>query len=246
MVTATLSGKIAAVGGERRFLIRDIGWDGYQALLEIFGDHGPRMAYAHGDVELMSPGLSRENHGRKLGRMVETVADEFEIPYRSAKSTTLKSREVDRGAEADESYYIASVGLLAGHREIDLELVPPPDLVIEVEITNSLLKKLDIYAKLRVPEIWRFDGEKLTVLLLNPEGAYTESTTSAAFPFLPMDEVARFLLDSDEGDEGRWFRAFRAWVRAVLIPLHRDPAGPADSPSKPSNPTSREVTRWPA
>lgn len=101
---------------------------------------------------------------------------------------------------------------------------PPPDLAIEIEITRSVLNRLGIYAKLGVREVWRFDGEALTVLLLGPDGNYAPSPTSAAFPYLPMGEIARFL--NDEGtDDTRWGRAFRAWVREVIVPIAGRPEG---------------------
>jgi Uma2 family endonuclease len=212
--------------GERRFVIYNLGWQGYQALRKILGDRGPRLTYARGSVELMSPLLPHEGYSKRLGRMVEAICEELEIPMRSARSTTLDREDVDRGVEPDESYYIANVDRIAHREQIDLEVVPPPDLAIEVEITSGILHKLEIYARLGVPELWRFDGEVLTVMLLEPGGSYAPSERSTSFPFLPMGEVARFLLDPDRSDESRWARRFRAWVREVLLPLYRNPAAP--------------------
>ena len=48
-----------------------------------------------------------------------------------------------------------------GLKEIDLDVAPPPDLAVEVEISRKALNSLNIYAALGVPEIWRFDGEDL-------------------------------------------------------------------------------------
>ncbi|MCA1686684.1 MAG: Uma2 family endonuclease, partial [Planctomycetia bacterium] len=106
---------------------------------------------------------------------------------------------------------------IKGKRHVDLTVDPPPDLAIEVEITRSALNRLGVYAGLGVGEVWRFDGEVMTVMLLGPDRAYAESATSAVFPFLPMDEIARFLRD-DEGDDANWGRTLRAWVRGVIVP----------------------------
>jgi hypothetical protein len=104
---------------------------------------------------------------------------------------------------------------------VDLAIDPPPDLAIEVELTSGLLDKLSVYAALGVPEVWRYDGERLSVLVLGPGGAHVPSGSSAAFPFLPMAEIDRFLRDYDATDDSRWGRAFRAWVREVVLPLAR-------------------------
>jgi Uma2 family endonuclease len=212
--------------GERRFVIYNVGWEGYQNLLKIVGDHGPRLTYSRGSVELMSPLIPHEGYSRRLGRIVETVAEELEIPIRPARSTTLNREDLDRGLEPDESYFVASVGRIGNRMELNLEVDPPPDLAIEVEITNSILNKLEVYARLGVPELWRFDGEILTVLLLQPDGSHAVSDRSASFPFLPMDEVARFLHDPEMSDESRWGRSFRTWVREVLLPIYRNQAAP--------------------
>ena len=229
MATATEtkhSNRTMPAVGERRFVIYNVGWEGYRGLLKIVGDHGPRLIYSRGNVELMSPSIPHEGFSRRLGRIVETVAEELEIPIRPARSTTLNREDLDRGLEPDESYYIASVGRIGNRMELDLDVDPPPDLAIEVEITNSILDKLEVYARLGVPELWRFDGESMTVLLLQPDGSYATSARSASFPFLPLDEVVRFVLDPEMSDESRWGRGLRNWVREVLLPIYRNPAGP--------------------
>jgi Uma2 family endonuclease len=212
--------------GESRFVLYGVGWEGYQALLKIVGDQGTRLTYARGNVELMSPSMPHEGFSKRLSRIVETVAEELEIPIRPVRSMTLSREDLDRGLEPDESYYIANVGRIGNRMELDLEVDPPPGLAIEVEITSRILDKLEIYAKLGVPELWRFDGETLTVLVLQSDGAYASSTRSASFPFLAMGEVIRFLLDPEMSDESRWIRSFRRWVREVLVPLDRDGARP--------------------
>ena len=77
--------------------------------------------------------------------------------------------------------------------EIDLLVDHPPDLAIEIDITSSSLDRLEIYAKLRIPEIWRSDGQSLEILVLQPDGAYRASPTSLCLPQLPVAELVRFL-----------------------------------------------------
>ncbi|WP_435010911.1 Uma2 family endonuclease [Tundrisphaera lichenicola] len=213
--------------GERRFLIPLVDWDGYEALLKLVGDRRTiRVTYDRGTVELMSPLPVHERYGYLLGRMIQAITEELEIPMTCTRSMTFRRRSKDRGLEADDSYYIANVHLVPDEDRIDLEVVPPPDLAIEVEITNSILSRLDVYAGLGVPEIWRFDGVRLTVLILGREGVYAPSDTSLSLPFLPMDEIVRFLGEYIPGDDTRWARRFRAWVRDVLLPIYRNPAAP--------------------
>lgn len=223
MATAT---RTRPEAGEERFVLWNVGWEGYEKLLELFGDDGPRMNYSSGNVELMSPLIPHGRFSSLFGYMIEAITDELDIPRNALGSTTFKRRMADRGLEPDECYYIANAGKFGDQKSVDLDVFPPPDLAIEIEITNSILDKLGIYAGIGVPEIWRFDGEALTVLLLQPDGKYAESQVSASFPFLPMGEIARFVGEYDPAEETRWGRSFRAWVRETLLPQYRNPAGP--------------------
>ncbi|WP_435017320.1 Uma2 family endonuclease [Tundrisphaera sp. TA3] len=212
--------------GERRFLLRNLGWSGYEALRALIGDGSTRVNYANGDVELMSP-ISHHHERFKslLGFMVLALTEELRIRRNVLGSTTFKKRLADRGLEPDESFYLANAGRIRDQDRIDLDVDPPPDLCIEVEITNSLLDKLDIYAAIGVPEIWRHDGDQLSVLTLNRDGRYVATGESASFPFLPLDGLTRFLRDYNPAEETQWGLDFRTWVREVVAPL-RQQAGP--------------------
>ena len=206
---------------EQRFLIEFLSWEGYLRLLKAFGDRGPRVSYLDGMVELMSPGPIHEQYGHVLGTMVTILTVELNIPCKSQGSTTIRRRARKRGLEADRCFYLESLPLL---RVPDLEKLKPfprPDLAIEVEITAPLLPKLEIYAGLGVPEVWRHDRDGLTILLLGPDGRYAESPTSRAFPFLPLDGFRAQLAAYDPLAETAWTRAYWAWVRAAVSPLHQ-------------------------
>ena len=75
---------------------------------------------------------------------------------------------------------------------------------------------MGVYAKLGIPEIWRYDGESLRVYLLQDDGHYAETETSRSLPFLLPGEVARFLEQAGPMDHSEWGRQFRQWVRDEL------------------------------
>jgi Uma2 family endonuclease len=213
--------------GELRFVIHNVSWEKYETLLELFGDDGPRMNYSDGSLELMSPRVDHEQPAELISYMVEALTDELDIRRNALGSTTFRRRMAKRGLESDRCYYIANAGAIKkGQRSPDLDIDPPPDLAIEIEITSSLVDKLGIYAGIGVPELWRYDGETLTVMLLQPDRTYALSPTSLAFPFLPMAEFVRFLHAHDPEEETRWGRSFRVWVREVLLPIYQNQAAP--------------------
>jgi Uma2 family endonuclease len=211
--------KARTLESERRFVLHDVGWDGYEAMLKIVGDRrSVRLTYDRGDLELMSPSLDHEDYCTLLSRIVVTVTEELRIPCRGVRSTTWRKRAKDRGLEADESYYLARFPQVRGKKRIDLSVDPAPDLAIEIEISRSALDRMGIYASLGVSEVWRFDGEALRVDQLQADGTYATVSASPSLPMLPLDEVVRWLrLAETIEDHTEWNRQFREWVRATLV-----------------------------
>ncbi len=205
---------------EQRVIIRGIGWDGYETILKLVGDQPVRLAYDRGDLELMAPSIDHEESKSLFGRIIETVTEELRIPCRAAGLTTWRKKAKERGLEADECYYIAAFPQVRGKRqEIDLIVDPPPDLAIEIEISRSALDRMGIYAALRVPEVWRFDGGTLSIHQLQDDGTHAEVDTSPSLPFFHPGEIVDWLKQAEViEDHSEWGRRFREWVRAELVP----------------------------
>ncbi len=166
----------------QRFLLHGISWDDYEMMLKIVGDRPIRVNYDRGALELMSPSYRHDRSKTLLGRVIETVTEELEIPCIGVGSTTLRRQLADRGLEPDEAYYLANAGRIVDNEEIDLDADPPPDLCIEIEISRSALDRMGIYAGLNIPEVWRFDGEALRICA---------SRTTAAMPTSPSARACR-------------------------------------------------------
>ena len=194
-------------------VLHDVSWSTYQALLHDLGDDpGKRLTYDQGNLEIMVPLPPHEDYKKRIGRLVETTTEELAIEIRSLGSTTWNRRDLQQGLEPDQCYYIQNEGRVRGKDDLDLTVDPPPDLAIEVDNTYSSLNRLAIYAALGVPEVWRFDGETLTLYRLE-EGRYEIQETSTALPLLSQADILRFLQASQTMGETSWVRSFRQWVR---------------------------------
>ena len=77
---------------------------------------------------------------------------------------------------------------MRGRKDLDLTRDPPPELILQIEISRSFLDRLAIAARLGMPEVWRWDGEALRVMVLGPERQFVASEPSRAMPFLPVAE----------------------------------------------------------
>jgi len=178
------------------------------------------MAYDGEDLEIMTRGRLHENFSGLLGRLVDVITEELKIPCSANRETTWKREELARGLESDQCYYFHPEKLGAAARakargSNDVADYPNPDLAIEVDISPSLVDRPGIYAFLGVAEVWRFDGQTLTIERLDPGGRYLSIETSAWLP-IKNSEVVRWLTQEDTTDESAWARRLRNWVRAEL------------------------------
>lgn len=213
---------VEPIGMDRRFLLRGVSWATYEALLADLGGRPIRLSYDAGELELMSPSGEHDRLKHRFGRLVTALTEELDIPVDGCGSATLRRGDVNKGLEPDEGFYIRNEPRVRGKIAIDLDVDPPPDLVIEIEIASSSVDREGIYAALGVPELWRHDGESLRVFRLRPDGvAYEPAEVSPSFPFLPLREFEGFIRPRPGEDQTSWSKRFRAWVRDRVLPLYR-------------------------
>jgi len=205
----------AMQAGQRR-LFSQITWEEYQQLLQAFSnDPKVRLAYDKGTLEIMTYGISHERCKEFIVRLVSVLADELQIDLESVGSTTLQAEKLRSGAEPDTAFYIAHAQQMIGRAELNLSTDPPPDIVVEVDITSPSLNKRSLYARLGIPELWRFDGHELTISLLQ-EVEYQPSTHSLAFPFLQATDLTAFIEQSLVAGQAKTLRDVRSWVRSKI------------------------------
>ena len=193
---------------ETRTVLENIHWKTFVELAEQRRGSVPRMTFDEGVLELMSPRRQHENIGCLIGRLVETYTEVLGIEVQSVASTTFKRKDLQKAFEADESYYIEHAELIRPKEEIDLTIDPPPDLVIEVEITSSAIRKLKLFAAMGVPEVWRHDGERLQMVCLL-RGQYQPISSSQALPGLTVETIDAILEKRFESGETALVREFR-------------------------------------
>ena len=197
---------------EQRLRLSLIPWEGYIAYSDGLGPRHIRVTYDRGEMEVMTLSPKHENRKKLLGRLTEALTEEMQIHIASFGSMTCRRRELERGLEPDDCYWIQNEPTVRDREDIDLDIDPPPDLALEVEISRSTMDRMDIYAALKIPEVWRWDGETLRIMLLTSRGTYRLSERSKAFPFLPPKEFAEFLTRTGIS-ETQLLRSFRKWVR---------------------------------
>ena len=199
-------------------VLEGVPWADYEAQLRIIGDRPIRVNYDSGRMEIMSPLWRHGNEATLLGWMVTELVMGLDIQVEGAEPVTLKRPDREKGVEPDRLFYFGeNAAVVQAIRDLDLTIHPPPDLVIEVDVTASSVPRLPIFAALGIPEVWRInDDEELEFLHLQPDGTYQPRDRSRAFPALLVAETARFLEQGRNANKTAWIRTFRAYVRDVL------------------------------
>jgi Uma2 family endonuclease len=206
------------IGDIQHLVLDDVSWELYEKLLKEVGDRPIRMTYDDGRLEIMSPLPEHEEPKQFIARMIEMLTFELNMPVKSLGSTTFRRKDKAKGLEPDECYYFRDEKKMRGRKRLDLRKDPPPELVVEIDITSRSIDREPIYAALGVPEIWRYDGRKLQCLHLK-EGAYQIRRNSLAFPFLQPSELQQFLLMLPIQGETAAIKAFVSWVRGNGWPV---------------------------
>ena len=199
-----------------QLLIRDVDWETFDKWLDETMDtrRVPRISYSQGWVEFMVPGVEHEDDRGIIGDLVKILLEEIDIEFRAVASTTLRSSKAKKAVEPDECFYIQHEKSIRGKKAIHLDFDPPPDLAIEIDITSRT--HFDTYEKLGVPELWRFNGQELTILVLE-NGSYQESETSRQFPQLPIKQIIpQYLEKSKQDGRNKTMKAFRQWLAEYL------------------------------
>jgi Uma2 family endonuclease len=197
---------------EQRLLLSLVSWDKYEQMAAWFEGRHLRLTYDRGELEIRTVSHPHEFGKHQIGILVILLVEELNIDIHGGGSMTFKREDLDRGLEPDECYWIEHEPQMRNVEEYDPQQDPPPDLVLEVEVSRSALDRMGIYAAMKVPEIWRWDGENLSFWLLK-RGKHVASPVSRSFPMLSAHEIVRFVRMRGTMSETRLLRTFREWVR---------------------------------
>ena len=196
-----------------RVVLQNISWQQFENLLKDLGDHrAARLAYDQGTLEIMTPLPEHEYYKEVIGIAVQDIAEELELDYESLGSTTWKRESRLAGVEPDNCFYFQNEALIRGKLEFDLTQDPPPDLVLEIDLTSKSLNRFPIYARLGVPEIWCYDTGELKIYQLQ-NGDYGETQISLVFPNLAVKEIPRLIEQNRSAGRRAIRKAVRAWVK---------------------------------
>ncbi|EDX72021.1 conserved hypothetical protein [Coleofasciculus chthonoplastes PCC 7420] len=167
-------------------------WQEYQTLCEQRGDDSiPRLKYRSGEVLLMSP---LPKHGRDVSLfadIIKVLLDSTGCEYDSFTPVTMQLPE-ESGIEPDYCFYIDHWQAISGKERIDWCNDPPPDLVLEIDITSY--SNVQDYFPYRVPEVWLFRNQHLLIYQLQGD-EYGIASQSQYFPDVNLSQIVARCLE---------------------------------------------------
>jgi len=173
-------------------------WQDYCMLRDSRGDNSiPRIKYRNGEILLMSP-LPR--HGREaniLADIVKVLLDSENRNYEAFTPITMDIPE-EGGIEPDYCFYIDNWKAAVGKDRINWQIDPPPDLVIEIDVTSYT--DAQDFLPYKVPEVWLFKKSGLSIHSLSGN-SYQEQSFSQYFPGIDLSQIITSVLQiaSEQG-----------------------------------------------
>jgi Uma2 family endonuclease len=201
-----------------RVVLHNLTWQQFKTLLQTLGENqNVRVAYDFRTLEIMTPLPDHEKYKNALSLAIQDIADLLDLEYECLGSTTWKREAKLAGVEPDDCFYFQNESRIRGLSCFDLDRDPPPDLALEIDLTNKSIDRLPIYARLGVPEIWNYDIERkeLTIYQLDADN-YSITETSSIFPQIPVREIPQIIDRHRQDGRLATRRKVKEWVRSQV------------------------------
>lgn len=176
------------------FTLYDVTWEKFEAIeAALEGFPRIRLAYLDGTLDIMTP-LSDEHEDGKstISLLLEAYFQHARLRFYKRGSKTIGNIKLGGRKEPDESYNLQT------KKDI-------PDLVIEVVVTSGGVNVLEIYKRVKVPEVWFWRKGRLSIYHLR-EQEYEQIEQSELLPELDLALFVRCANIPDQYDAVVEFR----------------------------------------
>ena len=161
-------------------------WQDYHTLCQQRGDGSiPRIKYRNGEVLLMSPLPKHGRDAHLIASIITTLLDHDGREYDAFTPVTMELPE-ESGIEPDYCFYIDHWEAISGKERIEWQNDPPPDLVLEIDLTSY--SNVNDYLPYQVPEVWLYRKKQLLIYQLQTT-EYILRETSCYFPEIQPQKV---------------------------------------------------------
>jgi Uma2 family endonuclease len=192
-------------------MLTGISWETYVRL----NDEAPscvRLTYDNGNLEITPRHQANESKNRLIESLFSNLAVGMDIDFQNAGSTTHWNEASGTGFEPDTCFYVTNLDYPFDGGPIILPRDPPPDLVIEVDISRSSLNKMAAYAAVGCREGWRHHAGRLTIFSLAGKQS-RQVEESSILPGVRADDLNLLLAEAGKMMPKRWVPFVIDWTR---------------------------------
>ena len=200
---------------EPHVVLHDVSWAFYEALSRECDDRPIRINYANGVLEIMTISTEHEGYKEAIGHLIAAVSSDLGIDIASRGSATLKLEGKEKALEADQCYWVAHEAVIRGVRRLDLAVHPPPDIVVEIDITHAVVDRGSIYAAIGVPEMWHFDKKTGLTAWERSGTEWARVEAAKSFPMIRVSELNPFIERWWTDGQRAVLASFRDWLRSL-------------------------------
>lgn len=213
--TSTYYDLVSRMPEDTVVIFHQLTWEDYIELSEQVGEtHRLRLSFNDGTLKVMSLSLEHEKYVFFITSMMTHVRLRLRLNILFSGSATLRKKKQSKGNEPDASFYVQTAAAVGNRIDLNFEVDPPPDIVVEVDIHHASTDNDAIYVALGVPEIWRYDGVKMTILHLQGE-AYVAAEASRSLPMLTPAIMTEYLDRLRRDGEFAAILAFDEWLQTL-------------------------------
>ena len=197
-------------------ILSNISWETYDRFVEETMDKivNPALYFENENLLIMVKSAEHEFTNDYIVLFINLVCEEWQKNFGSLGSTTFRRDDLEKGFEPDSCFYFENEPKIRGVKRLNMSINPAPDLIVEVDITSLSTFRQHIFAAFGVPEIWRFDGEKMQILRLEND-KYVEISNSLALPKVTPEILTDFVDKSEKLSRLEWIGKVRNWAKSV-------------------------------
>ncbi|MDY6784043.1 MAG: Uma2 family endonuclease [Cyanobacteriota bacterium] len=181
MMLPTITEDTISLAPGDELILRYRTWQDYEALLARREDRaGLRIRYNHAtqEIRIIAPLLRHCNQADLLADLVKVLLRHQGKDWDAFTPITLK-RTNRQGVEPDYCFYLDNRDRILGKERINLEIDPPPDLALEIDLT--CMSQPEDYRAISPLELWIYRQSHLLIYQFESQ-PYQESQTSRWFP----------------------------------------------------------------
>lgn len=211
-------------------ILRGVPFRAYLRMIAHPANRHLRMAYHDGTLEIMSPiQFPHEGASRRFSLLVVFVARALGLRCLGSGSMTIhrKSEGLTKGVgkEPDQGFYLASIERFPRERTLDLVAGdPPPDFWVEVDHRASSKGRMPIYARLGVPEVWKYQVAQGSLRFFRlVDEKYVALERSLALPVLTRARVLEAITIGASMADTEFLTFLEGWVPAMMAQAAADP-----------------------